>query len=186
MNGSFAPRSGRLLWDLQPLSNDLMLVLHRSLEPATHFRTVPRRLTHHSPEGPGGLLEPCPARTRAAFRNRKYFRTNCPSRGATSGPPQIQHAVLRLTVSGPSFALTSWYRALQAGQRKNGRFVRTRHERPQRFCLAARGEHPRAGLSKAGDLYNLRPSTNAERSSDRWPALPHKPTAFSIRPASVQ
>jgi hypothetical protein len=67
----------------------------------------------------GGFLEPCAARVRAAFRNRKYFRTNCPSR-ATSGPLQIQHAVLRSTVSGPTFALTSWYRALQAGQRKNG------------------------------------------------------------------
>ena len=29
-------------------------------------------------------------------------------------------------------------------------------------------------------------STSAERSSDRCPALPHKPTAFSICPASVQ
>jgi hypothetical protein len=84
-------------------------------------------LTHNPPRGvvpprgywARGLLEPCPARARAAFRNRKYFRTNCPSR-ATSGPLQIQHVVLRSTVSGPTFAVTTWYRALQFGQRKSG------------------------------------------------------------------
>jgi hypothetical protein len=70
-------------------------------------------------QGAVGLLEPAAARARLAFRNRKYFRTNCPSR-ATSGPLQILHAVLRSTASGPVFALTTWYRALQFGQRKNG------------------------------------------------------------------
>jgi hypothetical protein len=54
-----------------------------------------------------------------AFRNRKYFRTNWPSR-ATSGPLQILHATSRSTVSGPDSALTTWYSALQLGQRKNG------------------------------------------------------------------
>jgi hypothetical protein len=43
--------------------------------------------------------------TGIAFRNRKYFRTNCPSR-ATSGPLQILHATSRSTVSGAASALT--------------------------------------------------------------------------------
>jgi hypothetical protein len=66
-------------------------------------------------------LEPRPIResSRIAFRNKKYFRTNCPSR-ATSAPPHIPHAASRSTVSGPALALTTWYRALQFGQRKNG------------------------------------------------------------------
>jgi len=29
-------------------------------------------------------------------------------------------------------------------------------------------------------------STSADRASDRWPALPHRLAAFSIKPASVQ
>jgi hypothetical protein len=101
-------------------------------------------------ERAGGLLEPCSARARAAFRNRKYFRTNCPSR-ATSGPLQIPHVVLRSTISGSAFVLTTWYRALQFGQRKSGDLFGLGIERPQHFCFAPRGEHC-AARSKAGDL----------------------------------
>jgi hypothetical protein len=37
-----------------------------------------------------------------AFRKRKYFSTNFPSR-PTSGPPQARQAISRLSVSGPAF-----------------------------------------------------------------------------------
>jgi hypothetical protein len=54
----------------------------------------------------GGRL--CPHTCwRPAFRKRKYFRTNSPSRAA-SGPPQIQHGISpSLAVSGPASALTT-------------------------------------------------------------------------------
>ena len=43
---------------------------------------------------------------RLAFRNRKYFRTNSPSREA-SGAPQTRHAISPSRVSGPASALTT-------------------------------------------------------------------------------
>jgi len=98
-----------------------------------------------------GLLEPCPARARAAFRNRKYFRTNCPSR-ATSGPLQIQHGVLRSTVSGPTFALTTWYRALQFGQRKSGDLFGLGMSARNIFASLRTASIRGAARSKAGDL----------------------------------
>jgi hypothetical protein len=52
------------------------------------------------------------------FSQQKVFQDKLLFAG--DGPLQIQHAVLRLTVSGPTFALTTWYRALQFGQRKSG------------------------------------------------------------------
>jgi hypothetical protein len=49
-------------------------------------------------------------------------------------------------------------------------------------------QHRRAGqggnLGKRTTQVNR--STNAERASARYPALPHRPAAFSISPASVQ
>jgi hypothetical protein len=54
-----------------------------------------------------GRLEPDLRESGVAFRNRKYFRTNCPSR-ATSGLLQTRHAISRATVSGPASALTTW------------------------------------------------------------------------------
>ena len=43
---------------------------------------------------------------RMALRNRKYFRTNSPSRGAR-GAPQTRHAISPSRVSGPASALTT-------------------------------------------------------------------------------
>ena len=54
--------------------------------------------------------KPCRARRtsrRVAFRKRKYFRTNCPSR-ATSGSSQTWHAIFKSTVSEPARALVTW------------------------------------------------------------------------------
>ena len=47
-----------------------------------------------------------------------------------------------------------------------------------------RGGQGRDLVKGTGEL--LHASTSAERSSDRCPALPHRPAAFSISPASVQ
>ena len=48
----------------------------------------------------------CRSWRRAAFRNRKYFRTNSPSRGA-SGAPQTRHTISPSRVSGPASTLTN-------------------------------------------------------------------------------
>ena len=63
------------------------------------------RVRWHSRCYTGGRL--CPHTCwRPAFRKRKYFRTNSPSRAA-SGPPQTRHAISPSMVSGPASALTT-------------------------------------------------------------------------------
>jgi hypothetical protein len=56
--------------------------------------------------------------SRIAFRNKKYFSTNWPSR-ATSAPAKTA-CCFKIDGLGPRFGSDVWYRALQFGQRKNG------------------------------------------------------------------
>jgi hypothetical protein len=60
----------------------------------------------------------------------------------------------RLEIDGlrPHFCSDDLVQGIASWAAEKRRFIRIRHERPQHFCLAPRGEHPRAGRSKAGDL----------------------------------
>jgi hypothetical protein len=52
---------------------------------------------------------------RPPFRDRKYLRTNFPSRPA-SGPPQTRHVTSRNIVSGPASTFKTSHSARQVGQ----------------------------------------------------------------------
>ena len=61
---------------------------------------MPRRAGHTLR---GGGRRFCHVCLRPAVRNRKYFKTNSPSRPA-SGPPQTRHAISPSALSGPASA----------------------------------------------------------------------------------
>jgi hypothetical protein len=72
---------------------------------------APRRGRISDPPGSHDYWETglrlCQTFRRPAWRNRKYFRTNSPSRAA-SGPPQTRHAISpSLVVSDPASARTT-------------------------------------------------------------------------------
>ena len=63
-----------------------------------------------------------------------------------------------------------------------------RYERDLKLDLfaAQRGRAGKVAIWSRARVSCSIASTSAERSSERCPALPHRPAAFSISPASVQ